>query len=210
VNLPGTDQLPRLSSICISGLRRYLVTGLLRQILVDRFADPASLDEPALDGLRWSPDQTGTILIESLSAYRPEQAGKRPAILIKPNAWTVRQIGINNQKTGYTTADGVEHFETELTGSHTTFVLVQGSCEAAEILASVVFMEYLSFSSLIRERFGFARFGVAELGAPAQLVEADDTYVIPVSVAYSLLMTWQVSETGPIFKGVNFLPTPGQ
>ncbi len=80
-------------SICHTGQTPLGVTGLIRNQLTAHFSAPSFIENPNLKSLIWQDGPRTSIMIESAYRYLPEMADKRPAVLIKRNAYTNLRIG---------------------------------------------------------------------------------------------------------------------
>jgi hypothetical protein len=211
---PGTEPenlIPKVSALCSYGMRPHVMTGLLRQLLIGHFSDPQNVEEPRvrrhLLGLNeWQPvddeiNYSG-ILIESITRWAPNNADKRPAVLIKRNGWKWNKQGIGdlageNLYTGQTSYSGLWE------GSHTLFCLAQNGAET-EFLATEVVKFLILFSPMIRDQLNLHKFFVAEVGGVGEVQEVTQGYAVPITVAYVAEETWSVQPYAPRLKRIVF------
>jgi len=203
------NRVPRVSSLCSYGMRPHVVTGLLRQLLITHFADPKNIEEPQLrqkftDDNAWKPDNNGEqnsgILIESITRWTPNSSNKRPAVLIKRNAWKWQKIGIGD-KAGVNVFEGTNNYAGLWEGSHTLYCLAAWGLET-ELLAMEVVKFLLHFSPWIREQMNFKKFYVAEVGGVGEVQEVVQGYAVPVTVAYVAEESWGLQPAAPRLKRI--------
>jgi len=201
------ERLDLPSALCSFGMRPHLMTGFLRQLFIQHFADPNNLEDATLrakfaeDG-GWNKDarQTG-ILIESVTKWEPKATGLRPAIIIKRNAWRWERTVIGNKITGANFPTGFGMFTGMWLGSHTIFALHREGAEA-EILAAEVSRIVTFFGPLIRDSLKLHRFEPVDIGAVAQIEEATENFAVPVSVAYAAEEVWELEQHAPRLKRI--------
>jgi hypothetical protein len=169
------------------------MTGLFRDILARHFYSASTIEEPDLRHMIWREDESTSILIESVHRWRPETTEHRPGVLIKRNAYQNQRRGIGDRRQG-APADqyGDDHFVTFWVGSHTLFC-VGGSGAQAELLGTEVQREITQFGPAVREVTGLLRLQVTQVGAVAELEEAQENWVVPVTVGYAYEERWKVS-----------------
>ena len=181
----------KLSSLCQLGWQPLLITGLLRDILIQHFSTAANFPEVDLRRYVWQDSPKTGILIESVFKYEPEIVEKRPAILIKRNAYQGNRL-VHNDLAGLTERNGQETYVYQWVGSHTLFC-IQGTDAAAEILSTEVQKHLNNFAPVIRKYLGLDRFAVLEVGAVSELEEAQENYVVPVTVGWAYQDNWSLT-----------------
>lgn len=172
------------------GWRQLMITGLLRDLLVRHFASPLQIEEDDLKHLVWQEGERTGILIESIHRWRGDLVEKRPAVIIKPNGRQNVRWGIQD----YAGADGQGNrlYQTFWTGSHTLFC-IHGSGASTDILATEVQREIGQFHPVITSYLNLFSWQVTEVGGIAELEEAKESFVIPVTVAWTYGEMWKVS-----------------
>jgi hypothetical protein len=197
------------SSICSLGWRPLLVTGMLVQELRDHFSQPDRIEQPNLRNYLW---RTGlapqTLLIEALTKWNPQQAGARPAVLVRRNDWQVTRRGIGDRLQMATALDGWERYNVLMAGSHTLFCIARESGEC-ESLAAEIYLQLLGCGPKLREYLDLLRFTVVEVGAMSMVLEAREHFGVPITVAYAHNQTWTVRKHTPILDTIaleNFVP----
>lgn len=201
----------KVSALCSYGKRPHVMTGLLRQLLLQHFADPENLEEPRLRRQletlgSWKPSDNGLnqggILIESITRWQPATADKRPAILIKRNTWQWQRQGIGDR-------ESTNHYEGSTNymgfweGSHTLFCLCPSGAEA-EFLSTEVVRFLHEFAPWIRDQMNLHRFLVAEIGGVSEVQEVLQGYAVPVTVAYVAEEAWTLQPYAPRLKRIVF------
>jgi hypothetical protein len=190
------------------------MTGLLRQLLLAHFSDPQNIEEPRVRrqfeelGM-WRPSDNGLnaggILIESITRWQPATADKRPAILIKRNAWQWQRQGIGD-RASTNVYEGSSQYVGFWEGSHTLFCLAPSGGEI-EFLATEVVKFIHQFAPWIREQMNLFRFLVSEVGGVGEVQEAVQGYAVPVTVAYVAEEAWSLQPYAPRLKRIVFKAT---
>lgn len=206
---PPQDFRPALSPVVILALHRYRITGLLRQILLTHFSQPAGLANALLAGLYWRPDGTGTMAIESLGAYRPSELPKRPAVLIGAEGWSFEKLGFGNRLEGHTPADGSTHYEIQVKGAHTVRAIMPGSPDAADVLAAELLEQLAGFADLIRQEFNLSSFMPTAMSPPVGVKEAEELWSVDLTLSYVMPLRWSTTMSAPTLKVVQLIPKPG-
>jgi hypothetical protein len=195
---PPQVVVDNVSSVCSLGMRPHLMTGFLRQHLIAHFSQPDQIEHPNLREYLWRAEiERSKILIESLTQWKPENAGTRPAILIRRNAWQNQRMGIGDYLQGATVIEGHDRYSTLMQGSHTIFCLTTtpGECET---LAAEVYRELLQFGPVIRETLSLMRFVLTEVGQMKPVLEAREHYATPVTVSYAHTEDWIIRRHAPV------------
>jgi hypothetical protein len=200
-------------SLCENGWQPLLLTGLFRDMLIRHFSDPKELRSEDLRQFIWKPGADSGILIESAYRWRGDLVEKRPAILVKRNAYRQRRLGIRDEIIGAGTDSALFKNErgahtihtVNWMGSHTIFC-IHGTGASCEILASEVVDELTVFTPAIRQQLLLEDFQVTEVGEISELEEATENYVIPITVGWVYNKTWQLKlESLPLRKVVQDL-----
>ena len=177
------------------------MTGLFRDMFIRHFSTEDSIRANDLKQFIWKEDASSGIVIESVYRWRGDLVEKRPAILVKRNAYRQSRLGINDAVMGagisddlYKNERGAIHLHTvNWVGSHTIFC-IHGTGASCEILASEVVDELTMFAPPIRQQLLLMDFQVTEVGAISELEEASENYVIPVTVGWVYNKTWELFE----------------
>ena len=195
-------------SLCANGWQPLYLTGLFRDILIRHFSSVDNLRSTDLSQFIWKDGSDSGILIESVYRWRGDLVEKRPAILIKRNAYRQKRLGINDEVTGVGISDALYKNERGATtlhtvnwvGSHTIFC-IHGTGASCEILASEVVDELTVFAPAIRQQLSLEDFQLTEVGEINELEEASENYVIPVTVGWVYNKTWELKlESLPLRK----------
>ena len=205
------NRVKKVSALCSYGMRPHVMTGLLRQLLVDHFADVQNIEDPKvrrqIETLgAWQPVENGlnqsSILIESITRWNPNNADKRPAVLIKRNDWrwmrqTIGDKAGENPYTGSTSYIGFWEC------SHTLYCLAQNGAET-EFLTTEVVRFLVTFSPLIRDQMDLMRFLVSSVGGIGEVQEVIQGYAVPVTVSYVAEESWELQPYVPRLKRIVF------
>lgn len=174
------------SAICSLLPQDYIITGYLRNILIQHFYSQWTIEEPDLRQLIWRDRDSTDILIESHLAWTPQMTQRRPGIIIKRNDCDYQPIGIGGDVRQGPAADilGFEHFVRLWVGSHTLFCISNNGPQA-ELLATEVKRELSGFANEIGRNIDLKRFRVLKVGTAGKLEEATEHFVVPVTVGYA-------------------------
>ena len=181
---------PTPTTLCNMGWRPLMLTGLLRDMLTRHFSSPLLIEDHDLRRLVWREDERTGILIESISRWRQTLVEKRPAVIIKAN-------GRKNVRLGIEDAAGIDsqgnaQYQTFWVGSHTLFC-IHSSGASTEILATEVQRELTQFHPVVTGQLGLLSWQVTDVGGLAELEEASESFVIPVTVAWTYTEKWKLS-----------------
>ena len=179
------------------------MTGIFRDILSRHFSSAAFIEEPDLRQLLWKESEETNILIESVHRWRPELTEHRPAVIIKRNAYQNMRRGVGDRRQG-PPADkyGADKFVTYWTGSHTLFC-IGGTGAQAELLGTEVQREITEFAPVLANVLNILRLQVTQVGAIAELEEAQENFVVPVTVGYTYEERWALRKQAPLLSHVS-------
>jgi hypothetical protein len=166
-----------------------MLTGLIRDLLTQHFADPLNIEEGDLRQLVWQEDVRTGILIESIYRWRGNLVEKRPAIVIKDNGRRNVRIGIVDG--AGSTVQGHRLFRTFWVGSHTVFC-IWGPGAGVEILATEVQRELTQFAPVVMTDLALANWQVVEVGPVGEIEEARESFAKPITVAWCYEEAWSV------------------
>lgn len=191
-----------VSNLCSVLPRPLILTGLFRELLIRHFAKAEYVENPELAHLLWQEGEKSPILIESVHRWRPETTERRPAILIKRNSYSNRRMGIGDRNQGSPTDRfGTDHYTTFWVGSHTLFCIARSGAQA-ELLAAEVQRELHQFHPIIRASALLHRFQVTEVGTVAEVEEATESFVVPVTVGYAYEDQWTITQEAPVLRSL--------
>jgi len=196
-----------ISSLCSTGLKPNLLTGVILKLLTRHFSTAKGIQEPQLKDYIWSNTPAASkILIVPVWRWLVRTSQLRPAIVIKRNALRPRTIALGD---GQALVPGLSEdkipMNQEVTsqiavaGSHTIFAIAELATQA-ELLSTEIFLRLIQYQQAIQEEFMFNRFRVAEVGPLARLDEHSESFVVPITVAYAYVDAWQIWSTAPFLK----------
>ncbi len=196
-----------VSSICSTGLRPHILTGIVLWLMRRHFISAAGIQHPQLKSYIWSADQrVSKILIEPIWKWHAPSIQKRPAIMVKRNALRPRQLGLADGQSlvGVPNTDKVPanqelHAQIAIGGSHTIFA-ISGKPAQADELGTEIAIRLIQYQQAIQREFSFNRFRVAEIGALARLEESEEHFAVPITVAYTFVDVWAVWAEAPFLK----------
>lgn len=208
-----------ISSLCTTGHRPLILTGVLLWLVRTQFSSANNIIEEKLKGYIWDKDPTKTkIKIDSLTEWRLQDTQHRPAIVVKRNEVRPNQrfLSIGDKlhgggpvviTPGAFPVDRGSQYEVLMLGSHTLFAVSQNGAEVEE-LAAEIFYRLVEFGPVIQRDLGLDRLVVSEVGAVHKLEESKEHWVVPMVVAYGYQHAWRLSLEGPPMKTVE-LKTSG-
>jgi len=184
-----------------------MLTGVIRQILAQHFADPNQITNDHLRAFLerhgvWSPGLDSGIYIESLDRWRPELTEARPAIVIKEGDWTWRRVGIGDFA-GVDVRSGQEFYSGLWNGTHTIFAIGNEGAET-KILSVEVAKLLTYYGPTITDQMSLDRWMVVKLGALNSLKESTENYIVPIDVAYVAAESWSLQVDAPRLKRIVF------
>lgn len=177
----------KASALCSLGWRVIYITGMIRDLLTHQFSTPLNIEEPDLRHLLWREDERTRILVESIHRWRGELVEKRPALILKRNAYQNLRWGIAD-RVG-TDERGQEIYCTGWVGSHTVFC-IHGSGAGVEILATEVQRMLTQFARPIVQYLGLLRWSATEVGEISEIEEARESFVIPITIGWAYQENW--------------------
>lgn len=192
----GTQTIPtqffgvEVSSLCSLLNRPIILTGVFRDVLARHFTTAGYVEESDLKHLIWKEAAESPILIETIHRWVPEKTERRPGVVVKRNAYQNQRRGIGDLRQGPPAdLDGNPHYVTFWTGSHTLFC-IGGTGAQAELLGTEVQRELTQFGPEIARVLDLKRIQVTQVGAVAELEEAQENFVVPVTVGYTYEERW--------------------
>ncbi len=209
-DVPKVQSTIDVSYLCDNGWQPLLITGFIRDLLIRQWADPNNIISPEMKQYVWREQVGSGILIESVYRYRPDLVQKRPAIMVKRNAFKDMPLGLGG---GFIFGGGLAAYETEkgaisrhatvFVGSHTLFC-IHGTGASTEILAAEVLGHLIACMWPIRQNLGLRNFSVTEIGAIQELEESTENYVIPITVGWAYEHAWELRQESLPVQGFSF------
>ncbi len=208
-------RVSNLSALCSYGQTPLVMTGSLRQVLIQHFSDVRNILNSTLrerltrEGV-WSEGANTGIVIESLHRWTPALTESRPGLIIKEGIWQWQRMGIGDQK-GEDYRSGKRFFGGYWQGSHTVFALANEGAEA-QILAVEAMKCFLWYEEELTSQLELQRFVPVSIGEVSALKEAREHYVVPIVVAYVVPEFWFIQPDAPrvkriIWRASTVLPT---
>lgn len=200
----------RQSVLCGFRMTRQLMTGAIRQMLIQHYSDINNIadnfvharlkrDGPYREPLRAdTTEPEGPLQIESIGRWRPDADGNPLQLIIKPNKWDWVRLGIGD-RTGEDAELGIEYYSGDIDGSHTIFAMAEDLGEA-ENLADETGSFFMEHAALILQELGLYRWSFVGLGEPFAVTDARETYAVPVVVAYVVRRSWSQQIEAPRFR----------
>lgn len=189
------------SAICSLGVRPQILTGYFIEHLRRHF-QPSSIEESDLRRLIWRGDDTSAILVKSIFEWDPRTTEKRPALLVKRNAYRNHRVGIADKLQ----APGMDEqgnalFETFWIGSHTIFCIAKTGAQA-ELLGTEVQRELTQMGPIVLSALSLYKYQVQEVGPIVEIEEATEDFAVPVTVIWAYHEAWKLRPIAPILRGV--------
>ena len=206
MSTPTSDTSSRFSPLCSLGLTPLLMTGILRTLLTEHFAQSGNIEQVPLQDFLWQAGDTSKILIESSTRWTPTKTASRPAVILKRNAWQVEKLSIGDRFQGGS-PDGFVRYAKLMVGSHTLFCMMPREGAAAEILAAEVYRELMGFAPVWRKALNLMRLDVVQIDQVYVIPEADETFVVPITIAYAAVEIWRIEQQVPVLQEIVFKPS---
>lgn len=196
------------SSAESQGATPHLVNNFLISWLRIQFAHASNLQDMILRNAPtgsatdfvWRAGNTPGLVIEDVGMWLKKNQEGRPAILVKLGGWEFQSSGIGGGvHMGSGSLNPAEHFSCMFQGSHTIFCI---SREPGEVmrLAWEVATGLLQSAQPIRSSLCLKRFVLAKFGEIGKIKEAEDSFVIPLNLAYAGELLWTLRPEAPRFK----------
>lgn len=182
------DRTNPVSSLCSLRKTPLVMDAAMRQLLIEHFRTANNIEQPELRSRIFTPDLDTGILIELHSRFRPELAGKRPAITLRRAPWKQVKRTVAGGLSG-TTEDGHRMRTTFRSGGH-LFTAISKEASEAEILGAEVYNYFCDFGQVIRQWLGLLRFEVLALGEARPMIESRDHTAVVVPVEYHWAESW--------------------
>lgn len=196
------------SPVCSYGLKPFFVSGMVQQLLIQHFCDPAQLQEiklrTAFDATAWRPGDVTGLVIEQTIKWDPEKTEQRPALLLKRGGWQFQRIAIGD-RAGEEMLEGTQQFAGLWSGTIVVFALAQRAGEA-ELLAWEAVTALQRYTDPILQYTGLHRFTPVSIGEVAAVEESKKNYAVPVTFGYTAEDAWELYEHAPRLKRVVFNP----
>ncbi len=177
-------------SLCEQSWQPILITGMLRDMLVRHFAEPLAIESKDLRRYVWRDNERSGILIETVHKWKGSLVEKRPAILLKRNAYKNQRVALADLSGK--NVKGEEEFTVLWVGSHTLFC-IHGTGASCEILATEVQRELTQYAPAVRQYLGLHKFAVTEVGAISEVEEATENYVVPITLGWIYEEHWRLN-----------------
>lgn len=187
--LPRKDEF--FAEYCGKGYGPVAVTGLLRILLTDYFSNPGNIIKTSLKDRIFTDSDTTEILIESAGLWKPELAGRRPAILINRGEWKFRPFGLH---VGLVQGSDPQEFSINVVGSHNIICIAKTVAET-ENLAEEVARFLVNVSPQIIDELPFLAFRVEGVSGVKYVREDRGHYAAVVTVVYSFVEKWTITRT---------------
>jgi hypothetical protein len=220
----GTPQeaVDKPSSLCTTGPRGMLLTGILVKLLQYHFHDPDNIDNPILRCYQWQPGNacynndsgedtsSGGIWIGPGYSEDSEGVQASPAIYVKREGTRNSQISQKNISVPSLNAAGLfpgTLHQVNVEGVH-SIILKAKTGAAASALGEEVFLRFLHYQSVIRDDFKLGKFfttSLSEVKEIAQDQEADSGFYTVVRIEWAYVYRWYLRREGPKIKRTHFL-----
>jgi len=186
------------NSLCAMGPQPQIMTGLFVALLREHYADANNIEHEVFrDRLyRRVPDPNATgILIEDSNVWTPGRTQKRPAIVVKRNAWEHMKRFTLDSLSG-TSEDGWPQYTKLWRGSHTIFCISPegGECET---LVAETYRFLMHLGPVFRREFNLLKFELMQVGPLSMLEETSKHWTVPITVAYGWSETWIIRQHQP-------------
>lgn len=185
--LPRRDEF--LTEYCGQGLGSQAITGLLRILLTDYFSHPENILKSSLKDRIYKDTADTGIVIESAGLWKPETAGKRPAILIRRGELRINMAGLYS---GHEMGTDPERFDVIYEGSHNIICIAKTVAETEDLTEEV--MRFLiNISPVVISELPIARFSVVAVSPVSVLEEARTHWRAAIALVYRYTEKWNIA-----------------
>jgi len=209
--------LTPVSSICTTGHRANVITGIVLRLLREHFSTPAELEfnpamsgEPAADlsAYVWKDNRKdASIIIDPVWLWNSQDVQRRPALYVRreslknnrialDHGWTV---GAPKNEEGKIIEVPGELHSTMIVGGHSVIAVGTSGAEA-ELLGQEAFNHLMEFGPLIRRDVKLNKWDVAEWSSVAKLEESHEHFVTTVACTWAYSQTWTLRQEAPWLK----------
>lgn len=189
MKLPGDPATP---DVC-NALGWEKMTEVLVELSKRFLSSPENITSKFLKAKFWRSTPTAdSIDVTTASAWRPDSARKRPAVVISRQDVGAVKTSIGNQTHGAVDLKGTRYVSMNMVGQHTINAVALTELEA-DSLAAELFANFFAYGLDIRRANGLISFQVLKAGGPSPVVEHADYIAVPVPVAWALETRWAVS-----------------
>jgi hypothetical protein len=205
---PGTlpeDRRHDQSVLCSLQLTQQLMSGVIREILLQCFADTNNLENPLLreylqrEGIQQDNQPRG-LVIDTLDRWRPEETEARPALLITEHDWNWSRVGVGN-RAGVELDTGRESFYGQWVGAHTVFAVGKEGAETRNWRdAAANFL--VKFFAVIRDSLDLVRLEPVSLGKLQAVKGSREHYAAAYTMAYTVDASWDITPEAPRLKEI--------
>jgi len=212
--------LTPVSSLCTTGHRANVITGIVLRLLREHFSVPAEFEfnkdnsgeaTADLSAYVWKDERKDAkIIIDPVWLWNSQDIQRRPAIYVKRDAlknqrmaldhgWTV---GAARNEAGKIIEVTGDLHATLITGSHSLIVVGTSGAEA-ELLGQEAFNHMLEFGPLIRKDVNLMRWDVDNWSDVSKLEESQEHFISKVTCAWAYSQAWELRQEAPWLKAVS-------
>jgi hypothetical protein len=188
------------SNLTSLGMRPLVLTGFFRDYLIRCFNEPDQIEEPDLRAFLWSTEEAATILIADAYDYDPNRTERRPAVLIKRNAYQNARLSVGDFA-GFDARTMDQKFSTIWVGSHTIFC-IYGTGAGVELLATEVQRRLTKFTRAITTELNLQKYQVMQVGEISVLEEAQQNFCVPITVGIAYDENWELRYEAPVLRRI--------
>lgn len=189
--------------LCAQFPNRLAITGVLIDTVRQLFSSASNLLHPQLKEFYWAAEPTKDplkapyqLVIEDKFAFNINDAGIRPAILIKSGNWQEAKMLLGDK------AVVVNDYYKRIAGTHSILVVAK-TISQAELLAREVHGYLSHFGPLLREWMNLYRWEVSGISEPQKLEEHQENIVITIPLSYEIIYAWELqSETSRLLRQI--------
>ena len=207
-----------VSSLCTTGHRANLLTGVILNLLRDHFSRESNLEfngqgdasGDKLAGYVWNKDAKQThIQIQPVWMWNVQDVQRLPAIYVRRDALRSGRVILGDKAAAGAArnADGGikevkgDYCLREISGSHAIFCVGKTGAEV-ELLGQETFNHLTGFAPVLRREFKLHRFELTDWGAIGNLEESSEHFVVPLSCRWVYEDSWRIDKLGPQLKSV--------
>jgi len=187
------ESLYEETQLCAQFPNRLAITGVILDTIRQLFSSSSNLLHPQLKDFYWAAEPTKDplkapyqLVIEDKFAFNINDAGIRPAILVKSGNWQEAKMLLGDK------AVVVNDYYKRIAGTHSVTVVAKTIAQA-ELLAREVHAYLCHFGPLLREWMNMYRWEVSGISEPQKIDEQQENIVITIPVSYEIIHTWELN-----------------
>lgn len=194
---PYVMSLTEITELCSRFPSPQTMTGIVLQLLIYHFSDPARIFLEELKTKIWTAEpKTNSLRITTNTRWSPKDADQVPAIIISREKMAMSRMVIGDADVKH----GEEELFTRKVDSLYKIVVIGGTDAETELLGFEVNQFFTVFSPALRRRTPIYNLEVLEVSPLTAVEELGNRLAVSVILKLEYPWTWSLQEVAPILK----------